>query len=59
MLFRSAAQNGYEVVILDTGQAELDAAVNRITAGLDRGVQRGVFDAGVRDKALQNLHRLM
>ena len=51
-----AAQNGYEVVMLDTGQAALDAAMARVTAGLDRGVQRGVFDATVRDRAMHNLH---
>lgn len=51
-----AAQNGYEVVILDTGQAALDAAMARVTAGLDRGVQRGVFDTAARDRAMQNLH---
>lgn len=51
-----ALQNGYEVVLLDTGQAQLDAAVSRITAGLERAVQRGFLEASVRDQALKDLH---
>ena len=39
-----AAQNGYEVIMTDVGQEQLDAAVGRITTGLDRGVQRGLFE---------------
>jgi 3-hydroxybutyryl-CoA dehydrogenase len=49
------AQAGYEVIMTDVGKAQLDAAVRRITAGLDRGVQRGVFDQSVRDRALKGL----
>ena len=50
-----AAQNGYEVIMTDVGQEQLDNAVGRITTGLDRGVQRGLFEASVRDQAVQNL----
>ena len=45
-----AAQNGYEVIMTDVGQEQLDNAVGRITTGLDRGVQRGLFEASVRDQ---------
>lgn len=51
-----AAQAGYEVVMTDVGQGPLDGAVRRITTGLDRGVQRGLFDGPARDQALQRLH---
>ena len=50
-----ATQNGYEVIMTDVGQQQLDAAVGRITAGLDRGVQRGLFEQSVRDEAVANL----
>ena len=50
-----AAQNGYEVIMTDVGQQQLDAAVGRITTGLDRGVQRGLFEQSVRDQAVSNL----
>ncbi|MBI4328709.1 MAG: 3-hydroxybutyryl-CoA dehydrogenase [Chloroflexi bacterium] len=51
-----AAQSGFEVVMADTGQKQLDDAMKRITQGLERGVQRGVFDVSVKDKALQGIH---
>ena len=51
-----AVQNGYEVILVDVGQEQLDGAVRRITAGLDRGVQRGVYEASVRDQAVKNIH---
>ena len=50
-----AAQNGYEVIMTDIGQQQLDEAVTRVTAGLDRGVQRGLLEASVRDQALNNI----
>lgn len=54
-----AAQSGYEVVITDLGQQQLDAAMRRISSGLDRGVERGVFDAAVRDRAIESIHRTL
>ena len=54
-LTQLATQNGYEIVLVDTAQEQLDNAIERITAGLERGVQRGVFEASVRDRALQNI----
>jgi 3-hydroxybutyryl-CoA dehydrogenase len=54
-LTQLAAQNGYEVVLVDTSQERLDSAVARITAGLERGVQRGIFEASVKDQALQSI----
>ena len=50
-----AAQNGYEVCIIDLGQKQLDDAMRRITTGLNRGVERGVFDASVRDRAIESV----
>ncbi len=50
-----AAQAGYEVVLVDVSQQQLDAAVRRITGNLDRGVQRGLIQASVRDQALKNI----
>ena len=54
-----AGQFGYEVVMIDLGQQQLDAAVTRIKAGWERGVQREIFDAATRDRAIQNLHTTM
>ena len=50
-----AAQAGYEVILTDVGQEQLDSAVRRITATLDRGVQRGLFDEPAKQKALQSI----
>ena len=54
-LAQLAAQNGYEVVLVDTSQEQLDNAMGRITAGLERGVQRGIFEASVKDQALRGI----
>ena len=54
-LTQLAAQNGYEVVLVDTSQEKLDSAMGRITTGLERGVQRGIFEASVKDQALQGI----
>lgn len=54
-LTQLAAQNGYEVILVDTSQEKLDSAMGRITAGLERGVQRGIFEASVKDHALQGI----
>ena len=50
-----AAQAGYEVVLVDVGQQQLEAAVKRITGNLDRAVQRNLIQASVRDQALKNI----
>ena len=46
-----AVQNWYEVRMTDLGQSQVDAAVARITAGLNAGVERGFVEAAVRDRA--------
>ena len=50
-----AAQNGYEIILVDVGQDQLDRAVQRITAGLERGVQRGFVEESVKDAAIKNI----
>mgnify|MGYP001258771626 FL=1 len=50
-----AAQNGYEVILVDVGQDQLDRAVQRITAALERGVQRGFVEESVKDAAIKNI----
>ena len=50
-----AVQNGYEVILVDVGQDQLDRAVQRITAGLERGVQRGFLEESVKDAAIKNI----
>ncbi len=54
-----AVQNWYEVRMTDLGQSQVDAAVARITAGLNAGVERGFVEAAVRDRALGLLHPTM
>lgn len=50
-----AAQNGYEVILVDIRREQLESAMGRITTGLDRGVQRGVFEQSVRDQAINKV----
>jgi len=50
-----AAQNGYDVILVDIRQEQLENAMERITTGLDRGVQRGVFEQSVRDQAIKKV----
>ena len=50
-----AAQNGYEIILVDVGQDQLDRAVQRITAALERGVQRGFVEESVKDAAIKNI----
>jgi 3-hydroxybutyryl-CoA dehydrogenase len=49
------AQAGYEVVMADLGQEQLDGAIRRITANLNRGIERGLYDESVKDSTLKNL----
>ena len=51
-----AVQNGYEVTMTDLNQQILDGAVKRITTGLERGAERGIFEASVKDNAIANIH---
>jgi 3-hydroxybutyryl-CoA dehydrogenase len=46
------AQSGYRVRLTDVDAGALDAALERIRAGLDRAVERGRVDAAGRDAAL-------
>jgi len=54
-LAQLAAQNGFEVVLMDTNQEQLGRAITRITTGLERGVQRGIFEESVKDQALKSI----
>ncbi len=50
-----AARTGYQVTMADIGPAQLDAAMKRIEATLDRGVQRGFTTAEQKAAALANI----
>ncbi len=50
-----AAQSGFDVRLLDVDQARLDAAVEKIKAGLERLVRRGVLADGAVPSALSRL----
>jgi 3-hydroxybutyryl-CoA dehydrogenase len=50
-----AALAGYEVRLLDVGQAQLDQAVERIDAHLERRVAKGTLEDGERRAALARI----
>ncbi len=47
-----ATQNGYPVIMTDISKTQLDAALARITNGLNQGVERGFVESSARDNAL-------
>lgn len=50
-----AAQAGYSVALVDTEQTYVERGLERITANLEQGVQRGKVDAATRDAALARI----
>jgi len=50
-----AAQAGLDVVIIDAGRPQAEAAVGKLRKTLDRLVEKGKLDAGARDQALARL----
>jgi 3-hydroxybutyryl-CoA dehydrogenase len=48
-----AAMAGYSVSMYDTSREILDSAVERIRGNLEKGVQLGKVEAGLRDEALE------
>jgi 3-hydroxybutyryl-CoA dehydrogenase len=50
-----AAQRGYEVVVVEKDAASAEAGLQRVTAGLDRQLDRGRIAADDKQKALDKL----
>jgi len=50
-----AARQGYQVILRDLGQAQLDGAMRRIEGTLNRGVQRGFTTEEQKQAALANI----
>ena len=51
-----AATGGFTVTLVDLGAEQVEQGRVRITKSLDRLVEKGSFDANIRDEALQRLN---
>src|SRR5215467_3778384 len=47
---------GHEVLLSDTGEAQLSAAIERLGRALDRGIQRGTYKDEEKPLALSRIH---
>lgn len=50
-----AAMAGYETTLFDIDDAALERAMKKVTANLDKGVEKGKVEKGLRDAALGRL----
>jgi 3-hydroxybutyryl-CoA dehydrogenase len=49
------AQHGFPVSLIDVSEQQLQKAISTIAKNLDRQVQKGSIEAGVKEAALQNI----